>query len=232
MIEVRNLCRSYYQGKPFEVVALRGVNLVVNDGDMISIMGPSGSGKSTLLHIFALLDTNYTGEYIYNHTDMRKLSDARKSELRNREIGLVMQDYGLIGEMTTQKNVELPLIIAGEGGRNMHEKARKVLRQVGLEKKAQYNVNLLSGGEKQRVAIARAVVSGAKLLLADEPTGAVDSQTTVEILDLMRSLNKNGVTVIIVTHDVAVARMCRRQILIVDGMVHEVSTPEEQKDLI
>ncbi len=220
MIEIHNVYRKFYEGKPSEVVALKGVNLVVNDGEMISIMGPSGSGKSTLLHILALLDNDYTGEYRYNGTDIHRLSDARKASIRNSEIGLVMQDYGLIGEMNALKNVELPLIIAGECGAKMHEKALQALRDVGLEKKAKYNVNLLSGGERQRVAIARAIVSGAKTLLADEPTGAVDTKTTVEIIELMKRLNARGVTVIIVTHDIAVANMCKRQINIVDGTVH------------
>ncbi len=219
MIEVRDVYRKFYEGKPFEVVALKGANLVVHDGEMISIMGPSGSGKSTLLHILALLDNNYTGEYRYNGTDIHQLSDARKASIRNDEIGLVMQDYGLIGEMSALKNVELPLIIAGEGGTKMHEKALQALRDVGLENKAKNNVNLLSGGERQRVAIARAIVCGAKVLLADEPTGAVDSKTTVEIIELLKRQNKKGVTVIIVTHDIAVANMCERRINIVDGIV-------------
>lgn len=220
MIELNNLYRKYYEGKPSEVVALRGINFVVNDGDMVAIMGPSGSGKSTLLHVLALLDNDYTGEYKYNGINMSKLPDTRKAALRNKEIGLVMQDYGLIGEMSAQKNVELPLIIAGETGKKMHQKALNALCEVGLGSKATYNTNLLSGGERQRVAIARAIVSGAKLLLADEPTGAVDSKTTVEIMELMNRLNENGVTIIIVTHDFAVADMCKKQISIVDGTIN------------
>lgn len=165
---------------------MRDVNLVVENGEMISIMGPSGSGKSTLLHILALLDDHYTGEYTYDGLDVRKLTDSHKAKIRNQDISIIMQDYGLIGEMSALNNVELPLIIAGTNGKKMREKALAALHEVGLEQKAKYNANLLSGGEKQRVAIARAIVSGAKIILADEPTGSVDSKTTIEIVNLMK----------------------------------------------
>lgn len=221
MVEIKNLCRTFLEGKPSEVVALRNINLSVKDGEMISIMGPSGSGKSTLLHILALLDDHYTGEYIFDGQDVHKLKDSRKALIRNHGISLIMQDYGLIGELSALSNVELPLIIAGESGKKLHKKALVALREVGMEQKAKYNTNLLSGGERQRVAIARAIVSGAKLILADEPTGAVDSKTTVEIINLMKKLNSTGVTVIIVTHDVVVAKMCNRQINIVDGSISQ-----------
>lgn len=219
MIELKHICRKFFEGKPSEVNALRDVNLVVENGEMISIMGPSGSGKSTLLHILALLDDHYTGEYIYDGIDVQKLTDSRKAKIRNQDISIIMQDYGLIGEMSALNNVELPLIIAGTNGKKMREKALAALHEVGLEQKAKYNANLLSGGEKQRVAIARAIVSGAKIILADEPTGSVDSKTTVEIVNLMKKMNSNGVTVIIVTHDGAVAKMCSRQICITDGAI-------------
>lgn len=220
MIEIKNLYRVFFEGKSTEVVALRDINLKVKDGDMLAIMGPSGSGKSTLLHILALLDDHYTGEYKYNGIDVSQLSDSCKAAIRNHEISLVMQDYGLIGNMSALSNVELPLIIAGESGKKAHEKALSALREVGLESKAKYNTNLLSGGECQRVAIARAIVSGAKVILADEPTGAVDSKKTIEIIELMKKINTNGVTVIIVTHDVVVANMCTKQINIVDGTIN------------
>lgn len=219
MIELKHICRKFFEGKPSEVNALRDVNLVVENGEMISIMGPSGSGKSTLLHILALLDDHYTGEYTYDGIDVRKLTDSRKAKIRNQDISIIMQDYGLIGEMSALNNVELPLIIAGTNGKKMREKALAALHEVGLEQKAKYNANLLSGGEKQRVAIARAIVSGAKIILADEPTGSVDSKTTIEIVNLMKKMNSNGATVIIVTHDVAVAKMCNRQICITDGAI-------------
>lgn len=219
MIEITNVYRKFFEGKQSEVVALRGINLAIKEGEMVSVMGPSGSGKSTLLHILALLDNNYTGEYKYNGIDVSKLSDTRKSQIRNQEISIVMQDYGLIGEMSAQNNVELPLIIAGQSGKGARDKALKALSEVGLERKAKYNANLLSGGERQRVAIARAIVTGAKIILADEPTGAVDSKTTNEIVGLLRRLNANGVTVVIVTHDPAVANMCKRQINIIDGII-------------
>lgn len=219
MIELKHICRKFFEGKPSEVNALRDVNLVVENGEMISIMGPSGSGKSTLLHILALLDDHYTGEYIYDGIDVQKLTDSRKAKIRNQDISIIMQDYGLIGEMSALNNVELPLIIAGTNGKKMREKALAALHEVGLEQKAKYNANLLSGGEKQRVAIARAIVSGAKIIFADEPTGSVDSKTTIEIVNLMKKMNSNGATVIIVTHDVTVAKMCNRQICITDGAI-------------
>ncbi|MCD7748178.1 MAG: ABC transporter ATP-binding protein [Firmicutes bacterium] len=212
MIELRSIERKFFEGKPTEVAALRGVNLTINDGEMTAIMGPSGSGKSTLLHILALLDSHYTGEFIYNGTDVSSLGDSKKAKIRNREIGLVMQDYGLVGEMTALTNVEIPLIIAGEGGRAARKKAEAALDEVSLSHRAKYAANLLSGGERQRVAIARAIVMGAQLLLADEPTGAVDGETTDEIIGLMRRLNMSGVTVVIVTHDAAVASMCDRTV--------------------
>ena len=219
MIELKHICRKFFEGKPSEVNALRDVNLVVENGEMISIMGPSGSGKSTLLHILALLDDHYTGEYTYDGLDVRKLTDSHKAKIRNQDISIIMQDYGLIGEMSALNNVELPLIIAGTNGKKMREKALAALHEVGLKQKAKYNANLLSGGEKQRVAIARAIVSGAKIIFADEPTGSVDSKTTIEIVNLMKKMNSNGATVIIVTHDVTVAKMCNRQICITDGAI-------------
>lgn len=219
MIELKNVSRKFFEGKPNEVAALRGINLTVSDGDMLAIMGPSGSGKSTLLHILALLDSHYSGELIYDGRDISKLGDTEKSSLRNHEIGLVMQDYGLVGEMTAQENVEIPLIVAGIGKKEARARSREALERVGMAHKSGYNANLLSGGERQRVAVARAVVMNAKVLLADEPTGAVDTKITGEIMDLLKTLNQSGVTVIIVTHDVNVANLCTRKINIVDGTI-------------
>lgn len=219
MIELKNVSRKFFEGKPNEVAALRGINLTVNDGDMLAIMGPSGSGKSTLLHILALLDSHYSGELIYDGRDISKLGDTEKSSLRNHEIGLVMQDYGLVGEMTAQENVEIPLIVAGIGKKEARARSREALERVGMAHKSGYNANLLSGGERQRVAVARAVVMNAKVLLADEPTGAVDTKITGEIMDLLKTLNQSGVTVIIVTHDANVANLCTRKINIADGTI-------------
>ncbi len=219
MIELKNVSRKFFEGKPNEVAALRGINLTVGDGEMLAIMGPSGSGKSTLLHILALLDSHYSGELIYDGRDISKLGDAEKSSLRNHEIGLVMQDYGLVGEMTAQENVEIPLTVAGIGKKEARARSREALERVGMAHKSGYNANLLSGGERQRVAVARAVVMNAKMLLADEPTGAVDTKITGEIMDLLKTLNQSGVTVIIVTHDVNVANLCPRKINIIDGTI-------------
>ncbi len=221
MIELKNVNKTYCPGKTNQVEALKNVNLTIKDGDLISIMGPSGSGKSTLLHILAMLDEADSGIYLFNGIDVSALKDAKKAALRNKDIGFIMQDFGLIGEVSALKNVEIPLIIGGVSGRELRERAENALKSVGLESHMKQKVNLLSGGERQRVAIARALVTNAKIIFADEPTGSVDSKNTTEIMNLLLSLNRSGVTVVIVTHDSIVANMCTRKIKIVDGKVLE-----------
>lgn len=220
MIELKKINKSFPNGKDNRIKALSNVSLNVNDGEMISIIGPSGSGKSTLLHIAAMLDTQDSGAYLYNGIDVSTMSQSKKAQIRNREIGIILQDYGLIGEMNSLKNVALPLTIAGETGRTAAQKAKEALCVVGLSDKLKQKTNLLSGGQRQRVAIARAIVMNAKVILADEPTGAVDSKTTKDIMDLFSNINlKTGASVIIVTHDLAVAERCGRIVKIVDGYI-------------
>lgn len=220
MIQLKNINKNFLNGKENKIQALSNVSLTVNDGEMISIIGPSGSGKSTLLHIIAMLDTADSGTYLYNGIDVSTMSESKKAQIRNREISIVLQDYGLIGEMNALKNVALPLTIAGESGRIATQKAKDALCAVGLSDKLKQKANLLSGGQRQRVAIARAIVMNAKVILADEPTGAVDSKTTNDIIDLFSSINlKTGTSVIIVTHDSTVAERCGHTIKIVDGII-------------
>lgn len=221
MLELINVSKTYFAGKPNQVCALRNVSLTVQNGELISIMGPSGSGKSTLLHIIGLLDKPDSGKYIYNGIDVASVRDTRASDIRNREIGFVMQDYGLISNMNALQNVGVPLMIAGVRGREIRQRSEEALRRVGIPDKANVSAGLLSGGERQRVAIARGMVSNAGLILADEPTGAVDSKTSHEIVELFLELNRLGKTVIIVTHNSLVAQMCSRRLQIIDGALHE-----------
>lgn len=219
MIELKNVCKTYNKNKANRVEALRNVSLCIEDGELLSIMGPSGSGKTTLLHMLALLDQPDSGEILFDGLDTAHMGDAKKARLRNADIGIVLQDYGLIGTMSALANVEIPLLIAGEKRRVARKKASEALERVSMLKRSAVKTCLLSGGERQRVAIARAIVTNAKLILADEPTGAVDSKNTDEIMELFKALNRQRKTVIIVTHNQKVAESCGRKLQIVDGQL-------------
>lgn len=219
MIKLENICKVYNNGRTNQTTALKNVDLEIKDGEMVAVTGPSGSGKSTLLHILAFMDEPTSGRYLFGGESMSEMSDGRKSEIRNRELGIVLQDYGLVDELTAIQNVELPLVIAGNGKRAARIAARNALRMVGLSEKEKQKTIRLSGGQRQRVSIARAVVTGAKLILADEPTGALDSAAADEFMQLMTGLNQSGVTVVIVTHNEMVANQCKRQLRIVDGEI-------------
>ena len=221
LMELRSVTRVFFPGKENEVRALRHVDLDVERGDMIAVTGPSGSGKSTLLHILAMLDLPTRGKYRYDGQDTAKLSEAARARLRGAKIGIVLQDYGMIRELTAADNVEIPLLIAGRKSSEIKEAVKKALEKVGLSDKLHVKAALLSGGEQQRVAIARAVASGAEVILADEPTGALDTATTKEIMDLLQKLNEEGKTVIVVTHNAYVADRCRLRIRIRDGYLQE-----------
>lgn len=217
MICLKDVSKIYNQGKANETQALQHVTLTIKKGDMVAITGPSGSGKSTLLHIIAGIDAQTSGVYEYDGNDVRKMSDRGKCELRNKKIGIILQDFGLLGNDTVLRNICLPEIIAGTYKKSFDKKVRVLLQQVGLEGLEQKKVNHLSGGQRQRVAICRALAMDAEVIVADEPTGALDLSNTESLMDLLERLNKQGITVIIVTHDPYVANRCTMEYVIEDG---------------
>ncbi|MBQ8813661.1 MAG: ABC transporter ATP-binding protein [Lachnospiraceae bacterium] len=219
MIKLENVCKVYNNGRANQTTALKNIDLEIKAGEMVVITGPSGSGKSTLLHILALMDEPTSGSYLFDGEMISGMTDRQKSEIRNRKLGIILQDYGLVDELTAIQNVELPLMIAGKRKRAARMAARNALRMVGLSEKERQKTSRLSGGQRQRVSIARAIVAGAKLILADEPTGALDSVAAGDFMELMTGLNRNGVTVVIVTHNETVANQCKRQLRLVDGEI-------------
>lgn len=217
MICLKDVSKIYNQGKANETQALQHVTLTIKKGDMVAITGPSGSGKSTLLHIIAGIDAQTSGVYEYDGNDVRKMSDRGKCELRNKKIGIILQDFGLLGNDTVLRNICLPEIIAGTYKKSFDKKVRVLLQQVGLEGLEHKKVNHLSGGQRQRVAICRALAMDAEVIVADEPTGALDLSNTESLMDLLERLNKQEITVIIVTHDPYVANRCTMEYVIEDG---------------
>ncbi|MHC1586675.1 MAG: ABC transporter ATP-binding protein [Candidatus Hecatellaceae archaeon] len=212
-----------YRGEGFRVEALRGVSFQVYEGEFCVVMGPSGSGKSTLLNLIGTIDTPTKGRIIIDGIDVTKLTEAEKDQFRNRKVGFVFQFFNLINELTVLENVMLPALIAGVSFEKARETALDLLKAVGLAEKAHHLAARLSGGEMQRVSIARALVNKPALVLADEPTGNLDSRNSEEILKLMKELNvKNGQTFILVTHDPSVAEAATKIVKILDGKVLEV----------
>ena len=217
MIELINVTKTYRMGE-VEIAALRGVNLTVNDGEMIAVMGASGSGKSTLMNILGCLDVPTSGQYSLDGVSVGHLSDSRLAAIRNRKIGFVFQSYNLLPRLTAESNVELPLLYARKGGSG--RLAQEALGRVGLADRTGHRPTEMSGGQQQRVAIARALVNEPSILLADEPTGNLDSHSSLEIIELLKELNRqSGITVIIVTHEEDIARFAERRILMRDGEV-------------
>jgi putative ABC transport system ATP-binding protein len=218
VIVARGLTRDYVMGA--EVVhALRGVDLVIRRNEYVAIMGPSGSGKSTMMNVIGCLDTPSAGEYWLNGHRVSELSDDALARIRNKEIGFVFQTFNLLPRATALHNVELPLVYAGIGGRERREKATESLRRVGLADRMHHRPNELSGGQRQRVAIARALVNSPSILLADEPTGNLDSATSSEIMALFDALHAEGQTIVLVTHEHDIAAHARRQVHLRDGRV-------------
>jgi putative ABC transport system ATP-binding protein len=218
IIVTRNLQRDYDIGG--EVVhALRGVDLTIRQNEFVAIMGPSGSGKSTLMNLIGCLDSPTAGEYWLNGHRVSELNDDALARIRNREIGFVFQTFNLLPRATALHNVELPLVYAGMGSKERRELAMQALTRVGLADRVRHRPNELSGGQRQRVAIARALVNQPSILLADEPTGNLDSATSEEILVLFEALYKDGQTILLVTHEVDIARHARRQVHLKDGRV-------------
>jgi putative ABC transport system ATP-binding protein len=218
LIEMHELTRVYQLG-PQEIYALRGVDLVVGQGEYVAIMGPSGSGKSTLMNIIGCLDRPSAGKYILDGTPVESMNDDELAAVRNKKIGFVFQTFNLLARTTALQNVELPLVYAKIPRAERRQLAEEALAAVGLQERMNHQPNELSGGQRQRVAIARALVNKPSLLLADEPTGNLDSQTGREILDLFRDLHNRGNSIIMVTHEDDVAREAKRVIHIRDGKI-------------
>lgn len=220
MIEIKNASKIFQKNKTTEFRALNNVELNIKDGELIAIIGKSGAGKTTLLHNIACIDSFDEGAFFsINGTDVTTLNDKEKAKLRNKTIGLVFQDFALIPEFNVFENVEIPLVLAKENRKSRKLKVIEALSKVGLEKYTYKDVTNLSGGEKQRVAIARAIVNNPDIILADEPTGALDTKTGEIIFDLLKTLSDNGKTVIIITHDKDIAKKCERVIEISDGKI-------------
>ena len=219
MIECRRLAKVYLSGEN-ETHALRGVSLYIDPGEFVAIMGPSGSGKSTLMHILGALDTPTSGEYLFEGEDISTLSDDDLADIRRSRIGFVFQSFNLLPRATVMRNVVLPLVYAGVSREEREERAAKLLRGAGLEESHWTHLsNQLSGGQIQRVAIARALINEPALILADEPTGNLDTQTGEKIMGTFARLNNNGHTIVVITHEAAVAARAKRTIRIQDGMV-------------
>lgn len=218
MIALSGIHRIFQVGEQ-TVHALNGVELAVQRGEYVSVMGPSGSGKSTLLNIIALLDQPSSGRYLLNGQDVTRQSDDELARIRRENIGFVFQFFHLIPRLTAAENIEMPLILAGVGNKQRKQQVREALASVNLSDRAEHKPNQLSGGQLQRIAIARAMIMQPSLLLADEPTGNLDSKAGQEIIGLLESLNQQGVTLIIITHDKTVGVRAARQIRIVDGVI-------------
>ncbi len=218
MIRLEQIKR-YFKIGDVEVQALRGVDLVINKGEYVALMGPSGSGKSTLMNVLGCLDTPSAGKYFLNNQDVSALDDDELAEIRNKEIGFVFQTFNLLARSTALDNVALPLVYAGASRTSRHERALKALEQVGLADRVDHKPNELSGGQRQRVAIARALINTPSIILADEPTGNLDTKTSHEIMELMEEIHTKGNTVIVVTHEEDIARRAKRIVRLRDGII-------------
>ncbi len=220
MIRLEDVTKVYKNGK-IEVQALKNVSFEIEEGEMVAIMGPSGSGKSTLMHIIGCLHKTTSGFYSLNGQDISKASENELARIRNKEIGFVFQQFNLLPKHSVLHNVEVPLIYKGESKKERIERAKDLLNKVGLGHRLKHYPNEISGGQKQRVALARALANNPSIILADEPTGNLDTKTGEEIMDLLQRLNEQGHTIILVTHESNIAAYARRTINLVDGRVKE-----------
>ena len=219
MIEIKNLNKIYLKGKKNMVHALNNINLKIDDRETVAIIGESGAGKSTLLHIMSCID-NFDGEYYLDNIDINKLSESKKSKLRSSKIGIVLQDFALIDDFTVFENVMTPLYF-NKKIKDKKSSVMRALKKTGIASLKSKKVSQLSGGQKQRVAISRALVTSPEYIFADEPTGSLDSKTSEEIVKMLFELNSNGITIVIVTHNLEIANQCQRVIEIKDGNIIE-----------
>ena len=227
LIEIKDLYKIYNEGKESEVRALDGVTLHIDRGEFVAIVGQSGSGKSTLMNVLGCLDIPTYGEYHLNGTDVTSLSDKQLAHIRNREIGFIFQGYNLIQELDALENVTLPLIYQGVSVWDREDIAMEALEKVGMAERAHHRPSEMSGGQQQRVAIARAIATHPPIIMADEPTGALDSRTGRHVLEILHELNDEGVTIILITHDNGIAATAKRIVRISDGRIVADGTREE-----
>lgn len=231
MLCIKSLGKIYGTGE-IAVEALKKVDLNIDKGEFVSIMGPSGSGKSTLMNIIGCLDRSTSGTYILDNVDVSKMSDNDLAEIRNKKIGFVFQSFNLLPRISTLKNVELPMVYSGIGHKERKARAIEALKRVGLEDRMDHKPNEMSGGQKQRVAIARALVNRPTIILADEPTGNLDSVSSEEIMSQFQQLNQEGVTIVLVTHEPEIAQHTKRIVTFADGFLLSDTMVEEPLDAI
>ena len=228
MIKLKNLHKSYKMGSS-SLHVLKGINLNIEDGELVAIMGSSGSGKSTLLNILGMLDTADKGDYILDSFKIENLNETKAAKYRNKFLGFIFQSFNLINYKTALENVSLPLYYQGISRKERQQIALDYLDRVGLKEWATHLPSELSGGQKQRVAIARAMASKPKVLLADEPTGALDTKTSCDVMDLIQKINQEGKTILVVTHELEIAKMCKRIVKLKDGVIVEDSKVKQVK---
>lgn len=220
LIQMENIIKKYYIGEPNELEILHGIDLKIYEGEFVAIVGESGSGKSTLMNIIGVLDKPTNGQYYLDGINVQKASEKEMNNIRNQKIGFVFQNFNLIGRTSALKNVELPMLYAGISNKKRTERAMEILEKVGMDKRCHHQPNELSGGQKQRVAIARSLANDPAIILADEPTGALDSETSRIVMDIFHDLNKKqNKTIILITHSKELAAECPRVITIKDGEV-------------
>lgn len=227
ILEMQGIYKDYYQGKE-PVRILKNVNLQVKEGEYLAIMGPSGSGKTTLMNIIGCLDVSTEGKYLLDGVDIGKCNDDQLADIRNQKVGFIFQSFNLLPKLTAEENVALPLLYAGVRKKERLERAKEALKTVGLEERIGYRPDQLSGGQCQRVAIARAIASNPKILLADEPTGALDSASGKQVMDLFDKLHSQGATIVMITHDRNVAQRAERVCFIRDGILTEQEDVENE----